>query len=201
MAELNLFGEAVRPPFMVDENSVKGRYGFLPTSVWYCTKRSQAARYILDAEAELTIKKGKAGGARMSEFDPEVADRVAVSFPPTLDAFPGRSFVSGTPIRSFAGMDRDRARAGLGVGPDDRLLLAQFYERQAAATPAGVVIALNRQERGQGSLSAVAEVEKLWNIRVTGIATLDTLVAYLGEQRELRHHLAAIEAYRAQYGG
>ena len=58
-----------------------------------------------------------------------------------------------------------------------------------------------RQERGQGRLSAVAEVEEMWNIKVAGIATLDTLVAYLGEQRESRHHLAAIEAYRAQYGG
>ena len=38
------------------------------------------------------------------------ATRVAVSFPPTLDAFPGNSFVSGTPIRSFAGIDREAAR-------------------------------------------------------------------------------------------
>jgi UDP-N-acetylglucosamine--N-acetylmuramyl-(pentapeptide) pyrophosphoryl-undecaprenol N-acetylglucosamine transferase len=48
---------------------------------------------------------------------------VAVSFPPTLDAFPGRAFVSGTPIRSFAGADRDQARKSFRVGPDDRLLL------------------------------------------------------------------------------
>lgn len=61
-----------------------------------------------------------------------VADRVAVSFPPTLDAFPGRSFVSGTPIRSFAGLERDRVRAGLGIAPDDRLLLA-FGGSQAVA--------------------------------------------------------------------
>ncbi len=39
------------------------------------------------------------------------ATRVAVSFPPTLDAFPGNSFVSGTPIRSFAGIDREAAQA------------------------------------------------------------------------------------------
>ena len=61
-----------------------------------------------------------------------LADRVAVSFPPTLDAFPGRSFVSGTPIRSFAGVDRDAARAALGLGDDDRLLLA-FGGSQAVA--------------------------------------------------------------------
>ena len=51
------------------------------------------------------------------------ATRVAVSFPPTLDAFPGNSFVSGTPIRSFAGIDREVARRAFGLGPEDRLLL------------------------------------------------------------------------------
>ena len=52
-----------------------------------------------------------------------VATRVAVSFPPALAAFPGRSFVSGTPIRSFAGIDRGRARQALRVAEADRLLL------------------------------------------------------------------------------
>jgi UDP-N-acetylglucosamine--N-acetylmuramyl-(pentapeptide) pyrophosphoryl-undecaprenol N-acetylglucosamine transferase len=51
------------------------------------------------------------------------ATRVAVSFPPTLEAFPGNSFVSGTPIRSFAGIDREAARHALGIDPRDRLLL------------------------------------------------------------------------------
>ena len=52
-----------------------------------------------------------------------MATRVAVSFPPTLAAFPGRSFVSGTPIRSFDGIDREVARASFGVAPNERLLL------------------------------------------------------------------------------
>jgi UDP-N-acetylglucosamine--N-acetylmuramyl-(pentapeptide) pyrophosphoryl-undecaprenol N-acetylglucosamine transferase len=61
-----------------------------------------------------------------------LATRVAVSFPPTLDAFPGRAFVSGTPIRSFVGTDRGAARRAFGVGPNDRLLLA-FGGSQAVA--------------------------------------------------------------------
>ena len=61
-----------------------------------------------------------------------LATRVAVSFPPTLDAFPGRSFISGTPIRSFDGIDRVAARAAFGVGPDERLLLV-FGGSQAVA--------------------------------------------------------------------
>jgi UDP-N-acetylglucosamine--N-acetylmuramyl-(pentapeptide) pyrophosphoryl-undecaprenol N-acetylglucosamine transferase len=61
-----------------------------------------------------------------------LASRVAVSFPPTLSTFPGRAFVSGTPIRSFAGVDRHAARASFGVGPDDHLLLV-FGGSQAVA--------------------------------------------------------------------
>jgi UDP-N-acetylglucosamine--N-acetylmuramyl-(pentapeptide) pyrophosphoryl-undecaprenol N-acetylglucosamine transferase len=52
------------------------------------------------------------------------ATRVAVAFPPTAVEFGDRAFVSGTPIRSFAGVDRAAARARLGVSTDDRLLLA-----------------------------------------------------------------------------
>jgi UDP-N-acetylglucosamine--N-acetylmuramyl-(pentapeptide) pyrophosphoryl-undecaprenol N-acetylglucosamine transferase len=62
-----------------------------------------------------------------------LATRVAVSFPPTLAAFPGRSFVSGTPIRSLAGTDRRTARERLDVGSGDRLMLV-FGGSQAVAT-------------------------------------------------------------------
>jgi UDP-N-acetylglucosamine--N-acetylmuramyl-(pentapeptide) pyrophosphoryl-undecaprenol N-acetylglucosamine transferase len=70
------------------------------------------------------------------------ATRVAVSFPPTLDAFPANGFVSGTPIRSFAGIDREAARHALGVDPDDRLLLvfggSQAVARLSRATTAAL---------------------------------------------------------------
>ena len=71
-----------------------------------------------------------------------LATRVAVSFPPTLDAFPGRSFVSGTPIRSFAGVDREASRESFGVAPDERLLLvfggSQAVVRITRALEAGL---------------------------------------------------------------
>ncbi len=103
--------------------------------------------------------------------------------------------VVGHPLQGRVLIIDDVISAGISVGESAEII------RQAAATPAGVVIALNRQERGTGTLSAVAEAEQEWNLRVSSIATLDTLVAYLGEQRESRNHLLAIEAYRAQYGG
>ena len=70
------------------------------------------------------------------------ATRVAVSFPPTLDAFLGNSFVSGTPIRSFAGIDRAAARHAFGLDPADRMLLvfggSQAVARLSAATTTAV---------------------------------------------------------------
>ena len=103
--------------------------------------------------------------------------------------------IVGHPLQGRVLIIDDVISAGISVGESVDII------HQAAAIPAGVVIALDRQERGTGTRSAVAEVEQAWNLRVTSIATLDTLVAYLDEQRESRHHLLAIEAYRAQYGG
>ncbi|HEY8771629.1 MAG TPA: UDP-N-acetylglucosamine--N-acetylmuramyl-(pentapeptide) pyrophosphoryl-undecaprenol N-acetylglucosamine transferase [Candidatus Limnocylindria bacterium] len=73
-----------------------------------------------------------------------LATRVAVSFPPTLEAFPGRSFVSGTPIRSFSGIDREAARASFGVAPDDRLLLVFGGSQAVARITAALEGALER---------------------------------------------------------
>jgi orotate phosphoribosyltransferase len=72
--------------------------------------------------------------------------------------------------------------------------------RAAGAQPAGVVIALDRQERGQGALSAVQEVEKTYNIPVVPVATLADLIAYLAGHAELERNLAAVRRYREDYG-
>ena len=72
--------------------------------------------------------------------------------------------------------------------------------RAAGAIPAAVIIALDRQERGQGELSAVQEVETTLGIPVVSIATLTDLIAYLADNSDLQTHLAAVRAYRARYG-
>ena len=72
------------------------------------------------------------------------ATRVAVSFPPTLDAFPGNSFVSGTPIRSFAGIDREAARHAFGLDPGERMLLAFGGSQAVRRMNAAVTGALPR---------------------------------------------------------
>ncbi len=72
--------------------------------------------------------------------------------------------------------------------------------QQAGATPAGVVIALDRQERGQGELSAIQEVEQTYGIPVVSIIQLSSLITYLEHKANKPEALQAIRAYRQQYG-
>jgi len=70
----------------------------------------------------------------------------------------------------------------------------------AGATPAATVIALNRMERGKGELSAIQEVERDYAMQVISIISLDDLVEYLSEDGNSESELAAIQAYRDEYG-
>ena len=72
--------------------------------------------------------------------------------------------------------------------------------QKAGATPCGVAIALDRQERGLGALSAVQEVEQKNNLPVISIAGLADLIRYLDNASTLIEFKPAIEAYRAEYG-
>ena len=72
--------------------------------------------------------------------------------------------------------------------------------RAAGATPCGVVIALDRMERGTGELSAVQEVRRDFCIPVVAVATLDDLMTYLRNRTDFKEHEAAVARYRQQYG-
>jgi len=72
--------------------------------------------------------------------------------------------------------------------------------RAAGATPAGVVIAIDRMERGLGEYSAAQEVQRNYNIPVISIAALDNLLGYLKGHSELGQHLQAVQIYREKYG-
>jgi orotate phosphoribosyltransferase len=72
--------------------------------------------------------------------------------------------------------------------------------RAAGATPAGVLIALDRQERGRGELSAAQEVGAEFALPVAAIATLGDVLATLSGRPEHRENVERIEAYRRQYG-
>ncbi|AEG31053.1 orotate phosphoribosyltransferase [Thiomicrospira cyclica] len=74
---------------------------------------------------------------------------------------------------------------------------------QHGATPAGVVVALDRMERGQGELSAIQEVEQQYGLPVMSILNLHDLIAYLADGATGTADaatLAAMQAYRTKYG-
>ncbi|OGS87680.1 MAG: orotate phosphoribosyltransferase [Gallionellales bacterium GWA2_59_43] len=72
--------------------------------------------------------------------------------------------------------------------------------RAAGAEPCGVVIALDRMERGQGKLSAVQEVQRNYDIPVVSIAGVDDLLSYLQGESEMVQNLSAVQTYRDRYG-
>ncbi|WP_353569861.1 orotate phosphoribosyltransferase [Candidatus Albibeggiatoa sp. nov. BB20] len=72
--------------------------------------------------------------------------------------------------------------------------------QNAEAELAGVMISLNRQEKGQGDVSAITEVEQTFNTQVMSIINLQDVVDYLTEHGENDVLLQAIAAYREQYG-
>jgi len=76
----------------------------------------------------------------------------------------------------------------------------QIIESQDGAKAAGVLIALNRQERGNGELSAIQEVERDFGIPVVSIVSLNQVLQFLEDDPQLKQHLPAVKAYREQFG-
>jgi orotate phosphoribosyltransferase len=72
--------------------------------------------------------------------------------------------------------------------------------RHSGAEPAGVVIALDRMERGTGDKSAVQEVREQFDIPVVAVVTLDNLLEFLERDANRQTELQAVAAYRATYG-
>ena len=102
--------------------------------------------------------------------------------------------VIGAPLAGRVLIIDDVISAGTSVRQSVNLIKA------SRAIPCGVVIALDRMERGTGELSAVQEVEQNHHLPVISIATLEDLVAYLQRDETMSLNLAAVKKYRAQYG-
>ncbi|CAG8521148.1 13826_t:CDS:1 [Acaulospora morrowiae] len=68
------------------------------------------------------------------------------------------------------------------------------------AIPAGVIVAVNRQEKGTNEISAVQQIEKDYGIPVLSIVTLDQIIQYLREHGGYGEHLKKMEEYRTTYG-
>jgi len=102
--------------------------------------------------------------------------------------------IVGAPLNGKVLIVDDVISAGTSVRESVELI------RAAGATPAGVLIALDRMERGQGELSAVQEVQRDYQIPVIAVASLSDLMAYLEHHPEFGAHRQAVAHYREQYG-
>ena len=100
----------------------------------------------------------------------------------------------GAPLKGKVLIIDDVISAGTSVRESVALI------RAAGASPAGVLIALDRQERGQGALSAVQEVSQTYKIPVIAVATLQDVIAYLGGVADAADCLKHIEEYKNTYG-
>ncbi|PKO45203.1 MAG: orotate phosphoribosyltransferase [Betaproteobacteria bacterium HGW-Betaproteobacteria-22] len=102
--------------------------------------------------------------------------------------------IVGTPLKGRVLIIDDVISAGTSVRESVTLI------RNHGATACGVAIAIDRQEKGLGELSAVQEVVKSNQIPVCAIANLKDLLAFLEKNQDLAQNLHAVEQYRLQYG-
>jgi len=100
----------------------------------------------------------------------------------------------GAPLQGRILIIDDVITAGTAIRESLTLIAA------AGANATGVVIALDRQERGQGDRSAIQEVEQDLGLKVTSIVTLSELQNYLKDKPEYQSALENVSAYREQYG-
>ena len=102
--------------------------------------------------------------------------------------------IIGAPLAGRVLIIDDVISAGTSVRESVELI------RAAGATPCGVVIALDRMERGTGALSAVEEVEHDYGLPVVAVATLVDLMSYLQDRPDFKANAVAVAAYRKEYG-
>jgi orotate phosphoribosyltransferase len=105
-----------------------------------------------------------------------------------------RGTLIGAPLAGRVLIVDDVMTAGTAVRESVQLI------RRAGATPAGVLIALDREERGIGALSAVQEAEQSFQVRVASILRMRDLIAWLERRPEHADAVAAMRAYRERYG-
>ena len=100
----------------------------------------------------------------------------------------------GAPLQGKVLLVDDVITAGTAIRESLQIIRAQ------QATAVGVAIALDRQEKGQGELSAIQELQQQENLDVINIVNLQDMVAYLQQQSDMQAHLSAAQAYRTAYG-
>jgi len=102
--------------------------------------------------------------------------------------------IVGTPLQGKVLILDDVITAGTSVRESVEII------KQMNATPAGVLIALDRQEKGENEKSAVQEVSERFNMPVISIISLTQIIEFLELTGNSNEHLEIIKAYRLKYG-
>ncbi len=100
----------------------------------------------------------------------------------------------GSPLEGKVMLVDDVITAGTAIRESMTLI------EQQQASLSGVLIALDRQERGNGELSAIQEVERDFGTQVISIVSLADVVVYLTEKGGFESEISAINTYRENYG-
>ena len=100
----------------------------------------------------------------------------------------------GSPLEGRIMLVDDVITAGTAIRESMEIIKAN------GADLAGVLVAIDRQEKGKGELSAIQEVERDFGCAVISIVSLTDLVTFLEEKDDNAEHLEAVKAYRAEYG-
>ena len=103
--------------------------------------------------------------------------------------------IVGAPLRGKVLIVDDVITAGTAIRESIQII------QEASATPAGIVIALNRQERGQTpDLSTIQEIEQQYAIPVISIASIQDIMNYLSQSPGFTKNLTLIKKYQDEYG-
>jgi len=102
--------------------------------------------------------------------------------------------IVGAPLAGRILIVDDVVSAGLSVGESVAMI------HTAGATPSGIMVALDRMEKGESTYSTLQEIRNKYGIPVISLITLDDIVNYLHARQHLACHIPAIEDYRARYG-
>jgi len=107
-----------------------------------------------------------------------------------------RGITVGAPLKGDVLIIDDVITAGTAI----REVIGLLREHEARAV--GILVALDRQEKGNGELSAIQEIERDFNIPVISIINLQQIIDYLQAENDLilSEHIGAIQAYRDTYG-
>ena len=104
--------------------------------------------------------------------------------------------IVGAPLAGRALVIDDVITAGTAIREAAQIII------DSGATMAGIAVAMDRQERGTGELSAIQEVERDYGVPVISIIQLDHIIGYLESSHngELQKYLPAVSRYREEYG-